>query len=159
MQGIDFFKEKTTHFQSKSGSYYFYTQEGVYRYSNHWGRVASCRWKIKGIEEYKNQHYYVGYSKWENFYPLNDYDKVFFLVVDFNQKKVKIERINPQEKTFVFLMNSTFAHQRLKQVQNLFKENKWATYYNEEIDVLRKKVITALISSKKTLQQIKREVR
>ncbi len=30
------FLENKEHYKSKSGSLYFYTEEGVYRYSNHW---------------------------------------------------------------------------------------------------------------------------
>ena len=36
-------------------------------------------------------------------------------------------------------MTSEFAHQRLKQIQTLFKEYKWATYFDEDISVLREK--------------------
>ena len=32
-------------FLSTSGSAYWYTDEGVIRYSNHWGYVASCIWR------------------------------------------------------------------------------------------------------------------
>ncbi len=159
MQEIDFFKEKSSHFQSKSGSYYHYTKEGVFRYSNHWGRVASCRWKIKGIDIYKNQEYYVGFAKWNDFYPLNNSDKVFYLEVDFVVKQVKIKRLKNEEKSNSFLMTSEFVHQRLKQIQTLFKEYKWATYFDEDIDVLRKILINKLLSTNKTLQVLKQELK
>ena len=42
-------QEENIHFKSKSGSSYVYTEKGVYRYSNHWGRVANCRWKLNSI--------------------------------------------------------------------------------------------------------------
>ena len=154
---IDFFKGKSAHYQSKSGSLYFYADNGVYRYSNHWGRVANCRWKIKGIENYKSQNYYVGFSKWEDFYSLNDTDKVFYLSVNFEDKKARIHRLK-EEDSKVFLMTSEFAHQRLKQIQTLFKEYKWATYFDEEISVLRKKIITQIISTNTSLQQLKKEI-
>lgn len=35
-------------FVSASGSKYWYKNDNLYRYSNHWGRVASCVWNIKG---------------------------------------------------------------------------------------------------------------
>lgn len=36
-------------FVSDSGSSYWYTEEGVIRESNHWGRaIASCNWFIEG---------------------------------------------------------------------------------------------------------------
>ena len=140
MKKFAFFKEKSAHFQSKSGSYYYYTAEGVFRYSNHWGRVANCRWKIQGIENYKNQEYYVGFAKWEDFYPLNNSDKVFYLEVDFLEKQAKIKRLKNEKSDDCFLMTSEFAYQRLKQIQTLFKEYKWATYFEEDIDVLRKRL-------------------
>ena len=46
-------------FSSKSDSTYFYTNEGVYRKSNHWGRVANCRWKLISTANYKNQEVVV----------------------------------------------------------------------------------------------------
>jgi len=30
---------------------YFYTSEGLYRVSDHWGRVAQCEWKLQGVVE------------------------------------------------------------------------------------------------------------
>ncbi|QXP74243.1 hypothetical protein H0I31_09370 [Tenacibaculum sp. AHE15PA] len=157
-RSIDFFKDKSAHYQSKSGSLYFYADEGVYRYSNHWGRVANCRWKIKEIEEYKSQNYYVGFANWSDFYLLNNTDKVFYLEVNFKTKQVKIKRLKEEENKIVFLMTSEFAHQRLKQIQTLFKEYKWAAYYEDDIDHLREILINDLISTTKTIQQLKREL-
>ena len=157
-QSLDFFKDKSAHYQSKSGSLYFYTNEGVYRYSNHWGRVANCRWKIKNIEDYKSQNYYVGFSNWNSFYQLNNTDKVFYVTVDFFLKKAIIKRVKNEDKSALFLMTSEFAHQRLKQIQTLFKEHKWATYFDEDIDVLRKRLIKKMLKSNQTLQQLKKEL-
>ncbi|REH52541.1 hypothetical protein C7448_103276 [Tenacibaculum gallaicum] len=158
MQKINFFDDMKAHFQSKSGSYYYYTEDGVFRYSNHWGRVANCRWKIKGIEDYKNQKYYVGYANWSSFYPLNSIDKVFYLEVDYTKAKASIKRVQEGLENNHFLMNSELVHQRLKQIQTLFKEYKWARYYEEDIDVLRKKIINKLVITNKTLQQVKLEL-
>ena len=157
-QSIDFFKDKSAHYQSKSGSLYFYADDGVYRYSNHWGRVANCRWKIKEVAEYKSQNYYVGFAKWNDFYPLNNTDKVFYLEVDFLQKQAKVKRLKNKEKKEVFLMTSTLAHQRLKQIQTLFNEYKWAKYFEKDIEELRKILITNLINTNKPIQQLKREL-
>ncbi|WP_428742384.1 hypothetical protein [Tenacibaculum sp.] len=158
MQNINFFEEMKAHFQSKSGSYYYYTENGVFRYSNHWGRVANCRWKIRGIEQYKNQNYYVGYANWSDFYPLNNTDKVFYLEADYVEHKVSIKRIQYNSEEAHFLMTSELAHQRLKQIQSLFKEYKWARYFEEDIEVLRKRLIDQLIHTNKSLQQLKLEL-
>ena len=34
------------HYRSESGSTYYYTTNGVYRLSNHWGRAAKCNWRL-----------------------------------------------------------------------------------------------------------------
>lgn len=159
MKNVDFFKDMKAHFQSKSGSYYYYTEEGVFRYSNHWGRVANCRWKIKGIEGYKNQKYYVGFANWSDFYPLNDTDKVFYLTVDFENEQVKISRIKKENDTELFLMTSEMAHQKLKSAQTVFKDTKWMKYLNGDLKTIQKKVIDELISTHKSLQIIKVEIR
>ena len=156
---ISFFEEKKAHFQSKSGSYYSYTDEGVYRYSNHWGRVANCRWPIKGIEDYKNQNYYVGFAKWTDFYPLNDIDKVFYLLVNFESQQVKIMRVNPEKEENHYLMNSILAHKRLKEIQTIFKEYKWAKYINASIEELRELIIDRLLNSNTSLAVIKQEIK
>jgi len=35
----------------KPHSLYYYTPDGLYRHSNHWGRVAKCKWELAGIVE------------------------------------------------------------------------------------------------------------
>lgn len=156
---IEFFKQKSVHFKSKSGSLYFYTDEGVYRYSNHWGRVANCRWKISGVEDYKNQNHYVGYANWQDFFPLNTFEKNFYLEFDFNLKEPKIYRINESDNSAHFLMTLDCALKRLKEIKTLFKEYKWALYFNENIDVLRKELVQNLINSDEDLRVLKQNLR
>lgn len=155
----DFFKQESTHFKSKSGSLYYYTNQGVYRYSNHWGRVANCRWKIRGIEAYKNQNYYVGYANWIDFFPLNTFEKTFYLDVDFTSKEVEICCKRENDTATHFLMTLDLALKRLKQIKNLFKEYKWALYFNENIDVLRTELIYNLINTDKDLRVLKQDLK
>lgn len=159
MKKLSFFEEKAVHFKSKSGSYYFYTEEGVFRYSDHWGRVATCRWRIKGIDVYKNQDFYVGYAKWADFYPLNDVDKVYYISPNFETKQAKILRLHSEENKEIHLMNLPLAHQRLKQIQTLFKEYKWAKYINADIEELRSILVEQLITSNTSLDILKRKLK
>ena len=54
-------------FVSPSGSAYKYTNEGVYRISNHWvHNVASCNWTING-SFYNESRPLLGFCKWEDF--------------------------------------------------------------------------------------------
>lgn len=158
MVDITFFKEKSPHYKSKSGSLYLYSEDGVYRYSNHWGRVANCRWKIKGIEDYKNQNYYVGYALWTDFHPLNSTAKVFYLEVD-SKGEVKIVNAKEVTNTAPFLMTLDFAYKRLKQIKVLYKDYKWATYYNDNVELVRNKLLDKLINSDTPLQDLKKSLK
>lgn len=55
--------ERKPDFISESGSEYWYTEKGVYRYSDHWNEVGTCIWKINnGFKEYS-----TGFASWEDF--------------------------------------------------------------------------------------------
>lgn len=158
MVDITFFEEKTPHYKSKSGSLYLYSKDGVFRYSNHWGRVANCRWKIKGVEDYKNQNYYVGYTNWSGFHPLNSSEKLFYLEVD-SINEVKIVRVAGDEEATRFLMTLDLANKRLKEIKVLYKDYKWATYYDEDVDNVRNVLVEKLINSDTPLKDLKISLR
>lgn len=155
----DSFKTKSVHYKSKSGSSYSFTEKGVFRYSNHWGRVADCRWKIRGIEDYKNQLYYVGYANWEDFFPLNNQEKAYYLDVDFSTGKTIIYRKIEAEASPHFLMSLNIAFRRLKEIKELFKDYKWAQYYNDTIEVVRGALIHKLINSDNPLHLLKQSLK
>jgi len=151
----DFEFPEKTHYKSKFNSKYFYTNIGVYRKSNHWGRVANCRWKLNSNGNYKNQENVIGFAKWTDFHPLNESEKSFYIEVDFDRKICKIQPKKEQYSNHLFTYSE--AQKRLKNIYHLFKENKWANYFDTEINELRYKIFTAYIQSDKTLQQIKFE--
>ena len=155
----DFFKQKSIHFKSKSGSKYYYTKEGVYRYSNHWGRVANCKWKIKGITHYKNQNYYIGYANWQDFFPINSSEKMFYLDVDFSTGKAKMIKLENESESNQFLMTLDFAIKRIKEIKTLFKDYKWATYFNADLDQVREVLIKKMVHSDKPLQALKQSLK
>ena len=150
---LSFFNENQFHFKSKAGSQYFYADEGIYRYSNHWGRVANCRWRLLSDEKIKNQDFYVGFAKWAHFYPLNETEKQFYISVDFDKKIVDFHHKETNEKAFLFFAET--AQKKVTQIRKLFVKNKWAKYYDEDIDVLRRKIINEYINSDKKLQELK----
>ncbi|APG66355.1 hypothetical protein LPB136_00655 [Tenacibaculum todarodis] len=150
----DFQFPENTSYKSKSESLYFYTDEGVYRKSNHWGRVANCRWKLITEEKYKNQEIVVGFAKWNAFYPVNSADKIFFIEVNFEQKTVKIQTKTANTTNYLFTYSE--AQKRIKQINHLLKDDKWAQYFDLEIKELQFKVISEFISSNKTLQEVKK---
>lgn len=150
-----FFNENKFHFKSKANSQYFYTDKGVYRYSNHWGRVANCRWRLLSDEKIKNQNFYVGFAKWTDFYSLNETEKIFYISVDFENKTVDFHHKTTKENVFLFFAET--AQKKVIQIRKLLSEEKWAIYFDIDIELLQRKIITEYINSNKTLQQLKLE--
>ena len=149
----DFFNENEMHFKSKSGSNYFYTEEGVYRYSNHWGRVANCRWRLDSSQKLKSQNFYVGFAKWTDFYSLKETEKQFYISVDLTFSKVDFHHKETNPGAFLFFVDT--AQKRVAQIRKLLADDKWAKYFEEDIKQLRGKIITELCNTNKTLQEIK----
>ncbi|WP_299064928.1 hypothetical protein [uncultured Polaribacter sp.] len=150
----DFDLPKKTVYVSKSNSMYFYTDEGVYRKSNHWGRVANCRWKLIANKNYKNQNTVTAFAKWDDFYPINSSEKNFYIDVNFDKKTVVIRP--KKEKEVLYLFSLSEAQKRSKQIMHLFKNDKWAKYFENDIEILRVKIISDFINSNLALSEIKR---
>lgn len=141
-------------YTSKSGSVYHYTEKGVYRYSNHWGRVANCRWKLTNVEQYKNQNWYVGYADWTDFYDLQSLEKICYLKVDIDKQKVFICLDNTENH---FLFSIQEAMRRKKEIMHFFNHAKWLKYVEtDNINVLKKQILKELAGSNKKMKDIKR---
>lgn len=153
-QEVDNFEfPEETNYKSKSESIYFYTDKGVYRNSNHWGRVANCRWKLITPGNYKNQQKVVGFAKWIDFYPIDSVEKNFSITIDYSKKTAALKPEKENAATYLFTFAE--AQQRIKQIKHLFKEDKWGSYFEKDIHVLRKEFISDFINSDNTLKQIK----
>lgn len=146
-------------FKSKSGSHYFFTKEGVYRISNHWGRVANCRWRIVSNEKVKNQSEVVGFAKWTDFYHNDENALLFFIQVDFKTKEV-----NYFHKDALFysgnfvLRNAVETAKAIQNIKEILWETHWAKYLNyKAIDQLRCEIIEKLITSHRTFLEIKKD--
>ena len=149
----DFQFLENTYYKSKSNSIYFYTEKGVYRKSNHWGRVANCRWRLIASKNYKNQQFVIGFAKWADFYPINSSEKIFFIKVDFEAKKTTIQPT--KEETNHYLFTYTEAQKRIKQINHLLKDDKWTNYFELKTEELRFNIVTEFINSDISLQEIK----
>ena len=155
---LDAIHEEIAHFISKSKSKYYYTEKGVYRYSNHWGRVANCRWKLNTLSEYKTQKFHLGYASWHAFYKLDDTQKQFFITVDYSTSKVNYHHQASTESNY-FCYTAISAQQRVKKIRYLLQDSKWARHYDTPIDQLRIKIISEYITTNQTLAQIKLKYR
>lgn len=132
------------HYESKAGSKYFYTKDGVYRASNHWGRAAKCRW----ILEINHQEIYIskgkqrtGFAKWEDFYPNHEHDKTYFVKVDFENKTVAYDHKSRDGNSNSVYRTATETRNVIKKVKNILLNDKWVKYANCEPSEIEQKRI------------------
>lgn len=144
-------------FQSESGSKYFYTQEGMYRLSNHWGRLANSKWRLidKGISTTKIK---VGFATWSSFYKDNDYEKLYYLDWDKESNQILYQHTqNPEYDSKAILRTSKETQKRLKNARNILELSNWAKYFDGDIEQLREKIIDDLIYTEMPFEEIKRK--
>lgn len=146
--------------KSKYNSAYYFTEEGVYRYSNHWGRVGDCRWRLKIDNNQKvNQIYRIGYARWTDFTSLNENMKKFYIDVDFKHKNVHIKEFKSgesEEEKNIKLKTLDEAIKCSKSIQKIFNEELWTKHLSyDSIEHLRKHFIDELIFTNKTFHQIR----
>ncbi|WP_091204676.1 hypothetical protein [Flavobacterium xueshanense] len=146
-------------FDSKSGSKYYYTKSGMYRLSNHWGRLANSKWRLKPLEPETISKIKLGYAAWENFYPDNAVEELYYLEANHQKKTVNYQhKNNPDYDKKAVLRTSFETTKRIKQIRNLFNLTSWAKYFEYyDIDLLRQKIINELIFTNKSLEEIKKE--
>lgn len=153
------FELQQLQFKSKSGSEYYFTEEGVYRISNHWGRVANCRWKLIPLAEYKNQSTKIGFACWTDFYPNDETAKLFFIQVDFEQKTVDFfHKDMPFYDGKAVLRNAAETAKTIKTIKQILNEEDWAKYLEyKDLEELMIGVIEKILNSNLSLNEIKRE--
>ena len=144
-------------YKSKSGSCYYFVEEGVYRFSNHWGRAANCRWRLVTNEEKITTRTKLGFAKWTEFYPDNEVDKLYFIVADFDTQSVQFYHNESENYTSAMVLRTaTETTKRIKQIRLLFEKTAWTKYLKEEnVSVLRKKIIQKLVDSNASFQEIR----
>lgn len=132
------------HYESKAGSKYFYTKEGVYRASNHWGRAAKCRWVL----ETRVQEMYVskgrqrtGFAKWEDFYPNKENSKTYYIKVDFDNKTVTYDHKSRDLHKNSIYRTATETRKVIKKVKSILLSDKWVKYADCEPDEIEQKRI------------------
>jgi len=147
-------------YQSKSGSSYYYTKKGMYRLSNHWGRLANSKWRLEPLEPESESKTKLGFAPWDQFYPDNAEDELYYIEARFEQNSVNYQhRNNPNYDKKAILRTSFETTKRIKQIRNLLNLTSWAKYFDyEDLDVLRQQIINELIYTNKTLDEIKREI-
>jgi hypothetical protein len=147
-------------FESKAGSTYYYTEVGMYRVSNHWGRLANSKWRLVAMEPESESKTKIGFAPWTSFYPDNAEEKLYYIAADFDKNTVNYEhKKNPDYDQKAVLRTSFETTKRIKQIRNLQQLTSWAKYFDyDDIGELRKQIINELIYTEKSLDEIKREI-
>lgn len=147
-------------YKSKSGSSYYFTETGVYRLSNHWGRAANCKWRLQPLQNPGTERTKLGFAHWTEFHPDNDTEKLYYIEVNFENQSVTFNhKSNQKENVETVLRTASETTKRIKQIRNLLDNACWTQYYpQKESKVLQREVIQKLVDSEKTLQQIKSEI-
>ena len=155
---IEEVKDLKINFKSKSGSQYIFTSDGLYRISNHWGRVANCYWRLISLTQFKNQNTTIAYAKWTDFYATDATSKIFYIKVNTSTQEVNFYHKNSLENNEkVVVRNSTETAKIIKIIKDIFVDDSWSKYLKyENIDVLRNEIINELINTEKNLIVIKR---
>lgn len=145
-------------YTSRSGSSYFFTDEGVYRRANHWGRAANCKWRLLSLPEHEGRTK-IGFAKWTDFYPDNELQKLYFITVDFQSRTVQYHHRNcPNFQANCFLRTAADTMKLVRTIRQLLSDNRWTAYYpNRNPEELERELINQLVDSGKSLQQIKKE--
>jgi hypothetical protein len=157
---INEIKGRNAQYESKSGSSYFYTKEGMYRLSNHWGRLANCKWRLEPMEPETNSKIKLGFALWSDFYPDNAIDKLYYLEANFEKKSVNYQHKNNLDYDQKAILRTSFeTTKRIKQIRNLFNTSSWTKYFeSDDLEYLRMKIINELIYTEKSLEEIKRDL-
>ena len=137
------------HYTSKSSSAYFYTKEGVYRKSNHWGRAAKCRWVLlKGEVTYVSKgRVFIGYANWNDFYANNEQEATYFVNVDFENKQVSYKHKSHDNTGKAIYRTASNTRKMIDKVKRILLHDKWVKYYEtDSIEATRKALILELIS-------------
>lgn len=148
------------HYMSKSGSGYCFTEEGVYRISNHWGRAANCRWRLISEIKNPNQKERIGYAKWTDFYPNNETESFFYVEVNFDVKEATFQhKNNPKFDGKAILRNASETAKVIRQIKEILESDTWAKYLDfDDLEQLRKEIITKLIQTSTSFAEIKRSL-
>ena len=147
-------------YKSKSGSSYCFTDEGVYRSSNHWGRAANCRWRLISEIKNPNQKERVGYAKWTDFYPNNETENFFYVEVNFETKEVTFQhKNNPKYDGKAVLRNAAETAKVIRQIKEILESDAWTKYLDyDDLEVLRKEICLKLVKTSTSFAEIKRSL-
>lgn len=145
-------------YTSQSGSQYIFTAEGLYRVSNHWGRVANCHWRLIPLSEFKNQNITVAFAHWTDFYSNDDTSKLFFIKVNWETMEVNFyHKLTAEANEKVVLRNAKDTAKTIRTIKEVLTQQDWAKYLKyENFETLRNEVVNELVNTNKSFLEVKK---
>jgi hypothetical protein len=144
-------------YKSASGSEYYFTESGVFRKSNHWGRAANCRWRLITNSDYKNQTESVGFANWTDFYPNNETENLFYIEVNEAKNEVYFNHKNHPNYTNQLLRNASDTTKRIKEIKNVLQSNSWAKHLVfDDFEEIRRKMLVELSNTNESFVNLKK---
>jgi len=126
-------------YSSDSGSNYFYTNEGVFRESDHWGKAGNSKWRLLPLEKYNNlpnRRKKLGFAKWTSFHSDNTVEKLYFIELNFKNKEVYFNhKNNLEENQIVILRNSLETAKVIKKIRHYYKSNSKFKHFESEVQI------------------------
>ncbi len=151
-------QQREPDYKSKSGSFYYFEQEGLYRYSNHWGRAANCRWRINKSQNQSN-NYIVGYAKWQDFYPNDENSELFVICYDPMTKQVDFaHKMQDSSKQGIYRTASATS-KRIAKIKQVLQNDDWFKYVGHcDFNQAQEFLINQLIQTNEDFLAIKRKL-
>lgn len=112
-------------YESQSGSQYYFTEKGVFRISNHWGRAAKCKWKL--VSKYtQNTRTKIGFATWDSFYEDDENKALYF--IDFkrleNDYFISYQHQNHPSYNGQIVRTASQTAKMIKQIKELMDSDK-----------------------------------
>lgn len=146
---------KKSDYTSASKSQYFFTEDGVFRYSDHWGRTANSKWRLVPMDE-KNRKFKTGFALWTDFHKDNDFNKLYFIEVDFELNAVYFNHKNNLKTSNKAILRTTSETTKIiRQIRNLLQNDAWTKYFYQKD--IKQRIVMDLIHSDETLVNIKQK--
>lgn len=147
-------------YKSNSGSEYYFTEVGVFRKSNHWGRAANCRWRLIPNSDYKNQKEIIGFANWSDFYPNNETEKLFYIEIDWEKEEVHFNHKNNPNYNNQVVRNAADTAKRIKEIKEVLQSNSWAKYLNlDDFEAKKRKILSDLMNTTETFVNLKSKLK
>lgn len=144
-------------YKSNSGSEYYFTDIGVYRKSNHWGRAANCRWRLLVNSEYKNQTELFGFARWTDFYSNNETEKLFYIEINEEKNEVHFNHKNNPNYSNQILRNAAETAKRIKEIKEVLQNSSWAKYLVfDDFEEIKRKMLSELSNTNESFVNLRK---